>query len=74
MCLEPPLRVDELPEEEEWYCKECRAERVYYYHQSDSLSLLTYSDHSTPSIAAERQQGAETHPSDIQANGQTDRG
>lgn len=28
MCLEPPLRVDELPEEETWYCKKCRAERV----------------------------------------------
>jgi hypothetical protein len=28
MCLEPPLQVDELPEEETWYCKECSFERV----------------------------------------------
>lgn len=28
MCLEPPLQVDELPEEETWYCKECSVERV----------------------------------------------
>nr|XP_019011568.1 uncharacterized protein I206_03668 [Kwoniella pini CBS 10737]OCF50349.1 hypothetical protein I206_03668 [Kwoniella pini CBS 10737] len=28
MCLEPPLRIDELPEEETWYCKQCAAERV----------------------------------------------
>ena len=28
MCLEPPFRVDELPQEETWYCKKCRAERV----------------------------------------------
>lgn len=28
MCLEPPLRIDELPEEETWYCKKCTAERV----------------------------------------------
>ncbi|WVR09522.1 hypothetical protein IAU60_006590 [Kwoniella sp. DSM 27419] len=27
MCLEPPLRIDELPDEETWYCKKCRAER-----------------------------------------------
>ncbi|ORY35491.1 hypothetical protein BCR39DRAFT_460802 [Naematelia encephala] len=27
MCLEPPLRIDELPEEETWYCKKCQAER-----------------------------------------------
>ncbi|WWC63404.1 uncharacterized protein I303_106004 [Kwoniella dejecticola CBS 10117] len=26
MCLEPPLRIDELPEEEIWYCKQCKAE------------------------------------------------
>ncbi|GFZ50835.1 hypothetical protein JCM24511_08593 [Saitozyma sp. JCM 24511] len=28
MCLEPPLRIDELPDEEVWYCKKCRQERV----------------------------------------------
>ncbi|KAK6910768.1 hypothetical protein I203_104800 [Kwoniella mangroviensis CBS 8507] len=28
MCLEPPLRIDELPDEETWYCKKCRAERL----------------------------------------------
>ncbi|KAL7422414.1 hypothetical protein Q5752_003060 [Cryptotrichosporon argae] len=27
MCLEPPLRVDELPDEETWYCRKCRVER-----------------------------------------------
>ncbi|ODO11167.1 hypothetical protein I350_01770 [Cryptococcus amylolentus CBS 6273] len=26
MCLEPPLRLDELPEEERWLCKHCRSE------------------------------------------------
>ncbi|WVN86296.1 uncharacterized protein L203_101459 [Cryptococcus depauperatus CBS 7841] len=28
MCLEPPLRLDELPSEEMWLCKECRAEKA----------------------------------------------
>jgi ubiquitin C-terminal hydrolase len=28
MCLEPPLRVDELPEEDDWYCRKCRVDRV----------------------------------------------
>ncbi|WVQ72120.1 hypothetical protein IAR50_001665 [Cryptococcus sp. DSM 104548] len=28
MCLEPPLRLDELPEEERWLCKHCRAENA----------------------------------------------
>ncbi|ORX38375.1 hypothetical protein BD324DRAFT_578261 [Kockovaella imperatae] len=28
MCLEPPFKIDELPQEETWYCKKCRAERV----------------------------------------------
>ncbi|WVQ80178.1 hypothetical protein IAT38_002283 [Cryptococcus sp. DSM 104549] len=27
-CLEPPLRLDELPAEETWLCKKCRAERA----------------------------------------------
>ncbi|WRT68508.1 uncharacterized protein IL334_005484 [Kwoniella shivajii] len=27
MCLEPPLRIDELPDEETWYCKKCSADR-----------------------------------------------
>ncbi|KAK8854692.1 hypothetical protein IAR55_003431 [Kwoniella newhampshirensis] len=27
MCLEPPLRIDELPDEEIWYCKKCRAQK-----------------------------------------------
>jgi hypothetical protein len=25
MCLEPPLLPNELPEEDEWFCKECKA-------------------------------------------------
>ncbi|WWC90591.1 uncharacterized protein L201_005527 [Kwoniella dendrophila CBS 6074] len=28
MCLEPPLRIDELPDEDAWYCKKCKAERL----------------------------------------------
>jgi hypothetical protein len=28
MCLDPPLRIDELPEEETWFCRKCKAERV----------------------------------------------
>ncbi|ODN90817.1 nuclear protein [Cryptococcus wingfieldii CBS 7118] len=28
MCLEPPLRLDELPEEERWLCKHCRSENA----------------------------------------------
>lgn len=28
MCLEPPLRIDELPKEEVWYCRKCKADRV----------------------------------------------
>lgn len=28
MCLEPPLRVDELPEEDNWYCRKCKVDRV----------------------------------------------
>jgi hypothetical protein len=28
MCLEPPLRVDELPEEDQWFCRKCKVERV----------------------------------------------
>ncbi len=28
MCLEPPLRLDEMPAEDTWYCKECRAARI----------------------------------------------
>ncbi|CAK9780646.1 hypothetical protein CC85DRAFT_262422 [Cutaneotrichosporon oleaginosum] len=27
MCLEPPYRIDELPESETWYCNKCAAER-----------------------------------------------
>ncbi|TXT15942.1 hypothetical protein VHUM_00445 [Vanrija humicola] len=27
MCLDPPLRIDELPSEETWYCNKCRAEK-----------------------------------------------
>ncbi|EIW68367.1 hypothetical protein TREMEDRAFT_32134 [Tremella mesenterica DSM 1558] len=27
MCLDPPLLIDQLPEEETWYCRKCRAER-----------------------------------------------
>lgn len=26
-CLEPPLELDELPPEDEWFCKECRASK-----------------------------------------------
>lgn len=28
MCLEPPLKLDELPSEEMWLCKQCRSEKV----------------------------------------------
>jgi len=28
MCLEPPLEVDQLPEEDEWFCKQCVAKRI----------------------------------------------
>lgn len=28
MCLEPPLQVDELPKEEVWYCRKCKADKV----------------------------------------------
>ncbi|EKD05579.1 hypothetical protein A1Q2_00121 [Trichosporon asahii var. asahii CBS 8904] len=28
MCLEPPLRIDELPKEEVWYCRKCKADRA----------------------------------------------
>jgi ubiquitin C-terminal hydrolase len=28
MCLEPPLRVDELPKEDQWFCRKCKVERV----------------------------------------------
>ncbi|GMK53711.1 hypothetical protein CspeluHIS016_0102970 [Cutaneotrichosporon spelunceum] len=27
MCLEPPFRIDELPESETWYCNKCASER-----------------------------------------------
>jgi hypothetical protein len=40
MCLEPPLRIDELPDEEVWYCKKCRQERVRSLHTS-IMSLPT---------------------------------
>lgn len=28
MCLEPPLKLDELPSEEMWLCKQCRSEKA----------------------------------------------
>jgi hypothetical protein len=28
MCLEPPLRIDELPDTDMWYCRKCSSERV----------------------------------------------
>ena len=38
MCLEPPLRIDELPEDETWYCKKCHSERVRLPIKYTSLS------------------------------------
>jgi len=35
MCLEPPLRVDELPKEDQWFCRKCKVERA-----TERVSLL----------------------------------
>lgn len=40
MCLEPPLRIDELPKEEVWYCRKCKADRVSLSWSSSSLRPL----------------------------------
>jgi hypothetical protein len=28
MCLDPPLRIDELPDEETWFCNKCKVDRA----------------------------------------------
>ncbi|KAJ9096590.1 hypothetical protein QFC19_007122 [Naganishia cerealis] len=44
MCLDPPLTIDELPEDDKWYCKACQAARriliaeaSYLYYQPKSF-------------------------------------
>lgn len=41
MCLEPPLRIDELPDEDAWFCKKCRDDIVSVSSLSTLLNLLT---------------------------------
>lgn len=40
MCLEPPLKLDELPSEEMWLCKQCRSEKA----KAEGASLVKESE------------------------------
>lgn len=34
MCLDPPLRIDELPAQETWFCNKCKADRGKHDRES----------------------------------------
>jgi hypothetical protein len=72
MCLEPPLRIDELPEEETWYCKKCTAERVSgtKYRLGSSLIQGVYPESSSPYSGCEGRWGARTRADSVQEAGQ----
>ncbi len=39
MCLEPPLLANELPEEDEWFCKECEAAQQVSLGPANALPI-----------------------------------